>query len=61
MDHVRLDPTRHSANVQPNAIATSFEGKRNPRDLFTGPDCLIAQRCSRQSSLSALGSSFLRG
>jgi hypothetical protein len=26
----------------PEAVAASFEGKRNPRDLFTGPDCLIA-------------------
>src|SRR5712672_821486 len=42
MDHVRLDPTRTQPTCQPNAIATSFEGKRNPRDLFTGPDCLIA-------------------
>src|SRR5580693_6544547 len=42
MDHVRLDPTRTQPTCQPNAIATSFEGKRNSRDLFTGPDCLIA-------------------
>src|SRR5712672_1475192 len=42
MDHVRLDPTRTQPTCQPNAIATSFEGQRNPRDLATGPDCLIA-------------------
>jgi hypothetical protein len=27
---------------QPEAVAAGFEGKRNPRDLFTGLDCLIA-------------------
>jgi hypothetical protein len=36
MDHVRLYPAR-----QPEAVAAGFEGQRNPRDLFTGPDRLI--------------------
>jgi hypothetical protein len=36
-DPARIQPTR-----QPEAIAARFEGKRNPRDLFTGPDRLIA-------------------
>src|SRR4029077_8595694 len=27
---------------QPEADAAGFEGQRNPRDLFTSPDCLIA-------------------
>src|ERR1700719_1967236 len=31
-------PPRSSAN----AANAGFEGKRNPRDLFTGSDCLIA-------------------
>jgi hypothetical protein len=42
MDHVRLHSTRTQPTCQPKAIAAGFEGKRNPRDLFTGPDCLIA-------------------
>src|SRR6266851_5151013 len=33
----RTQPAR-----QPEAVAAGFEGQRNPRDLFTGPDCLIA-------------------
>jgi len=43
MDHCAPRPQRAlSQRARPNAIATSFEGKRNPRDLLTGPDCLIA-------------------
>jgi hypothetical protein len=42
MDHMRLDPTRIQPTRQPEAVAASFEGKRNPRDLFTGPDRFIA-------------------
>src|SRR6202521_2618247 len=42
MDHVRLQPLRSQTTRQPEAVAAGFEGKRNPRDLFTGPDCLIA-------------------
>src|ERR1700756_1812343 len=42
MDHVRLDPTRLKPACQPEAVAAGFEGQRNPRDLFTGPDRLIA-------------------
>src|SRR5438128_10292787 len=42
MDHVRLDPTRLEPARQPEAVAAGFEGNRNPRDLFTGPDRLIA-------------------
>src|SRR5580693_10590612 len=41
MDHVRLDPARLEPARQPEAVAAGFEGKRNPRDLFTGPDRLI--------------------
>src|SRR5260370_24794849 len=42
MDHVRLYPTRTQPPRQPEAVAAGFKGKRNPRDLFTGPDRLIA-------------------
>src|ERR1700732_1521870 len=42
MDHARLDPTRLKPAREPEAVAAGFEGQRNPRDLFTGPDCLIA-------------------
>src|SRR6202035_4408820 len=42
MDHMRLHPTRTQPARQPEAVAAGFEGQRNPRDLFTGPDCLIA-------------------
>src|SRR6476619_5746014 len=38
MDHVRLDSTRTQPTRQPEAVAAGFEGERNPRDLFTGPD-----------------------
>jgi len=41
---LRLDPTRNSfTTCQPKTPSRpASEGKRNPRDLFTGPDCLIA-------------------
>src|ERR1700730_8526701 len=42
MDHVRLHPMRPKPPRQPEAVAAGFEGKRNPRDLFTGSDCLIS-------------------
>src|SRR3984893_7266548 len=42
MDHVRLYPTRLEPARQPEAVAAGFEGQCNPRDLFTGPDRLIA-------------------
>src|ERR1700686_2192897 len=42
MDHVRLHPMRPKPPRQPEAVAAGFEGKPNPRDLFTGSDCLIA-------------------
>src|SRR6202048_5150926 len=42
MDHVRLDSTRTQPTRQSETVAAGFEGERNPRDLFTGPDCLIA-------------------
>src|SRR6202022_1761842 len=42
MEHVRLDSTLTQPTRQPEAVAAGFEGERNPRDLFTGPDCLIA-------------------
>jgi hypothetical protein len=47
MDHVRLHPTRTQPTRQPEAVAAGFEGERNPRDLFTGPDCLIAPAMQR--------------
>jgi hypothetical protein len=37
MDHVRLHPTRAKPTRQPEAVAGGFEGKRNPRDIATGP------------------------
>jgi hypothetical protein len=42
MDHMRLDPTRLKPARQPEAVATGFEGNRNPRDRAAGPDRLIA-------------------
>jgi hypothetical protein len=42
MDHVRLDATPTQPARQPKAVATGFEGQCNSRDLFTGPDCLVA-------------------
>src|SRR5205807_4753354 len=41
MDHVRLYPASLEPARQPEAVAAGFEGQRNPRDLFTGPDRLI--------------------
>src|ERR1700738_3711546 len=38
----RLPPTLPQPARQPEAVAAGFEGQRNPRDLFTGPDRLIA-------------------
>jgi hypothetical protein len=61
MDHMRLHSARPKPARKPEAVAAGFEGKRNPRDLATGPDLLIAPAMSRPSSLSSLGSSFLRG
>src|SRR6202049_2452424 len=42
MDHMCLHPTRTQPARQPEAVAAGFEGKRNTRDLATGPDRLIA-------------------
>jgi hypothetical protein len=42
MDHVRLDATRRKPARQPKAVASGFEGNRNPRDCVAGPDCLVA-------------------
>jgi hypothetical protein len=39
---VRLYPTRLEPARQPEAVAAGFKGNRNPRDIFTGPDRLIA-------------------
>ena len=39
---MRLYPTRLEPARQPEAVAAGFKGNRNPRDLFTGPDRLIA-------------------
>jgi hypothetical protein len=41
MDHMRLHPARPKPARQPEAVATGFEGKRNPRDLAAGPNRLI--------------------
>jgi hypothetical protein len=41
VDHVSLDATRLKPARQPEAVATGFEGKRNPRDRAAGPDRLI--------------------
>src|SRR5437870_9073005 len=41
MDHVRLYSTRLEPARQPEAVAASFEGKRNPRDSAAGSDRLI--------------------
>src|SRR6201997_3086231 len=42
MDHLSLYSTRHKPARQPKPVTPGFEGQRNPRDLFTGPDRLIA-------------------
>src|SRR5258705_11213003 len=42
MDHMRLHPARPQPARQPEAVPTSLEGQCNPRDLFTGPNSLIA-------------------
>src|SRR5580693_6707846 len=41
MDHVSLYSTRRKPARQPEAVAASFEGKRNPRDRAADPDRLI--------------------
>jgi hypothetical protein len=41
-DHVRLDPACRKPARQPEPVAAGFEGQRNPRDLFTDPDRLVA-------------------
>src|ERR1700757_4386633 len=38
MDHMRLDPTRLQPARQPEAVATGFEGNRNPRDRVASLD-----------------------
>src|SRR5215469_10166320 len=42
MDHVRLHLARLKPARQPEAVATSFEGQCNPRDLAAGFDRLVA-------------------
>src|SRR5712675_3075362 len=42
MDHMRLHPARPKPARQPEAVPTSFEGQRNPRDLAAGLDRLVA-------------------
>src|SRR5437588_8547134 len=51
MDHVRLYSTRLEPARQPEAVAASFEGQRNPRDRAAGPDRLIppAMQPAKQS------------
>src|SRR5215472_8521957 len=41
MDHVRLEATRRKPTRQPKAVAAGFESQRNPRNIATGPNCLI--------------------
>ena len=38
---MRLDATRLKPTRQPEAVASGFEGKRNPGDRAAGPDRLI--------------------
>src|SRR3984893_8614200 len=56
MDHMRLHPTRTQPPRQPEAVAAGFEGQRNPRDLFTSPDCLIAP--AKQQAKEPFGTRF---
>src|ERR1700741_1259111 len=51
MDHMRLDATRLKPTRQPEAVASGFEGKRNPGDRAAGLDRLIppAMQQSKQS------------
>ena len=51
MDHVRLNATRRKPARQPEAVATGFEGQRNPRDRAASPDRLIppAMQQAKQS------------
>ena len=44
LDPMRLDPMRLQPARQPEAVATGFEGNRNPRDRAAGPDRLIARK-----------------
>ena len=39
---MRLHPTRPKPARQPEVVTAGFEGQRNPLDLLTGPNCLIA-------------------
>src|SRR5213592_299281 len=41
MDHVRLYSPRRQPTRQPKAVASGFEGQRDPRDCAAGPDRLI--------------------
>src|SRR5438270_5769604 len=54
MDHVRLYSTRRKPARQPEAVAASFEGQRNPRDRAAAPDRLIppAMQQAKQSFLA---------
>src|SRR6516164_3114239 len=51
MNHMRLDATRLKPTRQPEAVASGFEGKRNPGDRAAGLDRLIppAMQQSKQS------------
>src|SRR6516225_5226631 len=51
MDHVRLNATRRKPARQPEAVASGFEGQRNPRNRAASPDRLIppAMQQAKQS------------
>jgi hypothetical protein len=51
MDHVRLRPARTKPARQPEAVTTGFEGQRNPRDVGTGSDRLIAPAMQKRKQL----------
>jgi hypothetical protein len=57
---MRLHPARIQPARQPEAVAPGFEGKRNPRDLFTGPDCLIAPAMQQPKAPARPGRGRLR-
>src|SRR5499433_719736 len=42
VDHMRLDAPRRKPARQPEAVASGFEGKRNPRNCAAGLDRLVA-------------------
>src|SRR5215469_4459090 len=53
MDHVHLDATRRKPTRQPKAVVAGFESQRNPRNIATGPNCLIPPAVQRKQPLWA--------